>query len=142
MYLYFCSVVPVWYNGTYIKGELQLTNHNTIENSCSLLTLSPYICINVCVYLHTIILTKKCMCSLLNMANHDILVVNVHHQPSSCCILIAGFYSHTIQNILLVFVFPITFVYLYMFDLYLLAPTGALIVIVCYYWSGGNFFRF
>ena len=24
----------------------------------------------------------------------------------------------------------------------LLAPTGALIVIVCYYWSGGNFFRF
>ena len=25
---------------------------------------------------------------------------------------------------------------------YLLAPTGALIVIVCYYWSAGNFFRF
>ena len=23
-----------------------------------------------------------------------------------------------------------------------LAPTGALIVIVCYYWSAGNFFRF
>ena len=24
----------------------------------------------------------------------------------------------------------------------LLAPTGALMVIVCYYWSAGNFFRF
>ena len=27
-------------------------------------------------------------------------------------------------------------------DRALLAPTGALIVIVCYYWSGANFFRF
>ena len=27
-------------------------------------------------------------------------------------------------------------------DIALLAPTGALIVIVCYYWSAGNFFRF